>query len=582
MVRSEDLPVLPSSLEARLAELTARTRVLEARMDALEGLERREPDTPQAPVPAMAEAGEPGPSITAVVALVGRACLMLGGAFLIRTSTDSGWLPPLAGVGLGLAYSVLWAWSADRSASRGQSAWAAIQILTAAVTTFPMLWETTIRFQFLAPASTAGALLGSTLLFLGVAMRHRLHKVAWLVVLGALGTAFVLMAGSSAITTFCAFCLLLGAASLLASDSPEWKGLRWPAALSADLAVALMTMLALAPGSSEALVRDLTPARVLPLALALVVVYLGAILFRTLKRPKAVGGFEVFQALMVLALGYGGAIRVAHATGAGVPILGVAALVLGLGCYACAFAFVERQAEGSLDFQFLTGLALVLILSGALLLLGGPALAALCLALGVGSTLLGLRFQRSSLNLHGALYLSAAALGSGLLGSAWAALVVDPQPTAHRFSLTALATLAALAAGHLLPRREALAPPAPPQRLASLTLGALGVFALGGLLAALLAPLVKGDPGGLAALRTAVLVALALGAAALGRWKPLSEVPWLAYPLLGLTCLKMLLEDFPHGRPATLFLALTLLGCGLLAVGRLTRATVLPPGPGKS
>jgi hypothetical protein len=528
------------------------------------------------------EADEPGPSITTVVALVGRACLMLGGAFLIRTSTDSGMLPPLAGVGLGLAYGIVWAFLADRSARRGEVAWASIQILTAAVTTFPMLWETKIRFHFLPPASAAGALLATTLLFLAVAIRHTLRKVAWLVLLTSLATAFVLMAGSSAITVFCAFFLLLGAASLLVSDSAAWKALRWPAALGADLAVALMTTLALSPGGSEALARDLAPARVLLLALALVVVYLGGILYRTLKRPKAVGGFEVFQALAVLAAGYWGAIRVAQATGAGVPILGVAALGLGLGCYACAFAFVERQAEGSLDFQFLTGLALTLILSGGVLLLSGSGLAILCLALGVASTFLGLRFQRSSLNLHGALYLTAAALGSGLLGSAWRALVTDPQPTPQRFSLAALFTLAALGAGHFAPRRPSLEPPTLPLRLASLALGTLGAFALGGLLAALLAPLVKGDAGGLASVRTAVLVLLALAAAAVGRWKPSSELPWLAYPLLGLTGLKVLFEDFPHGRPATLFLALTLLGCGLLAVAKCSRPTALPPGSGKS
>ena len=574
MVRSEmDSSAPEPALETRLATIEARTLALEERVAALEG---KAPETaaegPEGRMPTPREEVQAlFPSAASVVALVGRACLVLGGAFLIRTATDSGLLPPLAGVGLALLYCVLWAALADRAGRKGQRLWAGFQLLTAALIALPMLWETTQRYHFLPPAGSAAALLLITLLLVGVAIRQGLAKVAWLVLLSALFTGFILMAATSAITSFCAFFILLGGTALAVSDREAWRGLRWPAALGADLAVAIMTLLALSPGS-DVLRNDLRVARVLTLAIALVGVYLGGILYRTLKRPRAVGPFEVFQAFAVLAVGYGGAIRVAQAGGAGVAILGTAALVLGLGCYACAFAFVERQAEGSLDFPFLTALALMLLLAGSLLLLSPTAMALLWVGLGLASLRLGMRFPASPLDLQGALYLGAAASASGLLASAWAALVAKEAPALQAFSLAGLVTLAALGLVQVLPFKGPDRPALPLRsRLAALATGALAVFALGGLLVSLLGPLAKGDPGALAAARTAVLVGLALATAAMGRWQPGSVLPWFRFPLLGLTALKILLEDFPHGRPATLFLALTLLGCGLLAVGRFAR-----------
>jgi hypothetical protein len=65
------------------------------------------------------------------------------------------------------------------------------------------------------------------------------------------------------------------------------------------------------------------------------------------------------------------------------------------------------------------------------------------------------------------------------------------------------------------------------------------------------------------------LVGLAAGTALAGRWRPASELPWLAYPILGALALKLLAEDLPRGRPATMFLAFTLFGVGLPGVPRL-------------
>jgi len=122
----------------------------------------------------------------------------------------------------------------------------------------------------------------------------------------------------------------LPGAALRLDDREGFRILRWPTALAADLAVLSMTILALSPGGSEALVRDLQPGTVLLMALGLVAVHLGIVLNRILRRPKVVGWFEVVQTAAVLLAGFGGAVRMAAASG-GTGLLGALALLVGLG-----------------------------------------------------------------------------------------------------------------------------------------------------------------------------------------------------------------------------------------------------------
>jgi hypothetical protein len=65
--------------------------------------------------------------------------------------------------------------------------------------------------------------------------------------------------------------------------------------------------------------------------------------------------------------------------------------------------------------------------------------------------------------------------------------------------------------------------------------------------------------------------------AALARRPAWREAGWLVYPALGATGLKILLEDLPRGRPATLFVAFALYGAALLVV---TRRRARPPREG--
>jgi hypothetical protein len=77
------------------------------------------------------------------------------------------------------------------------------------------------------------------------------------------------------------------------------------------------------------------------------------------------------------------------------------------------------------------------------------------------------------------------------------------------------------------------------------------------------------DAGIVATIRTITLAGAALLMALLARRDRVREAGWLIYPLLIAAGLKILLEDFRHSAPATLFVALVVYGSALIAAPRL-------------
>jgi hypothetical protein len=110
----------------------------------------------------------------------------------------------------------------------------------------------------------------------------------------------------------------------------------------------------------------------------------------------------------------------------------------------------------------------------------------------------------------------------------------------------------------------------------------LSVWEVGGLFVAYTAPLVAAAGGSepneaiLAALRTAVLSVASVTLAFSSRHKRWPEARWLVYPLLIVVAIKLFVEDFPNGQPATLFVALAFVGSALLLVARLLRRERAP------
>jgi hypothetical protein len=396
-----------------------------------------------------------------------------------------------------------------------------------------------------------------------------------------------LLVATRSVAWFAALLLALGAGSLWLTYGRRWHGLRWPAALAADAAVLTLATLAAWPGGPPEGYRALPPRVGMVLALGLVVVYLGSFAVRMLQRRRTLNAFEILQTLLVLLIGYGGALRIALVSGSGAGLLGLGVLGAGIGCYAVAFPFSEDREDLRANFSFFTSLALVFLLLGGPVVLPIPAFAFTAGALGLASLLLGLRLHRTLLLLQGAVFLLAAAAASGLLAWTAATFLAGTSRIAPP-SAPALTVLGLLGTAHLLlVRRRPVEPLGWRLRLPSFLMGALGILGVGaGVIWAglqIMGP-ARVDPGQLAALRTGVLCGAAIVLAALRRLLPGSELPGMVYPLLGLAGLKVLMADLPLGRPLTLFPTLMAFGVALILAPRLLKASrpSAPPRDGSS
>ena len=121
-------------------------------------------------------------------------------------------------------------------------------------------------------------------------------------------------------------------------------------------------------------------------------------------------------------------------------------------------------------------------------------------------------------------------------------------------------------------------------RLPRLLVTIVLVWSAGGWLIAVIAPALPAtaghaDAGILATVRTSVLAAAALALAWAGRSERFRESAWLLYPLLAAGGLKLLVEDLPRSRPATLFIALALYGGALIVAPRLSRGAGIATPP---
>jgi hypothetical protein len=573
----------PSGLELDIVELSRSVDELSRRVAALEALTplpagpRPLPfpsPTPAPELPRIAPAAAPvaaDADLTAVAGLVGRTLLALGGAYLLRALTAADLLPQGIGVLLAFLYALAWLALADRAGRLGNPASAAFHGATAILIGFPLLWEATARFHYLGPPASGAAVGLFAACALAVAWRRRLYPLAWAAGAGAAVCALALVVATHAWVPFTVDLLFLGLAGIVLAYDRGWRALGW--ALGAVVHAALLLLLVGTQIGNGGAPRGAG----IVLALALALSFLGAFSYRTLVRGAEVTLFEAVLGGASFVVGYGGAALLAGSggvVGGGVGGLGV---LLGLGFYGAAFFSVPRSARRKLLFASTLGLAF--LLAGSALVLGGAgsALAIAWSALAVLAAWRGVRQSRVTLSLHGAVYAVAAAFASGLATAAAWAFAAPASATWPPLSVAALLSLAAAAVCAALPVPLPAPFWGPYASLTRFLRLAVFVFGAGGVLLHLLAPAIAGRPGSgvdaglLATARTAVLAASALLLGTAARWERFREAAWLVYPVLVLAGIKLMLEDFPQGRPATLFVALALCGVALLFAPRLAK-----------
>ena len=508
-------------------------------------------------------------------ARAGRTFLILGGAFLLRGLTSAGHLPDLAGIGLGITYAMIWLIVADRTATAGLRPRAVQYAVASLLVAFPLAIEATTRFAALSPWGSALVVLATTIVALVVAVRHDLHVLGWLATVGGGAAGLAIAPATRALLPAAmavhAVCLL----SIALARTRGWTRPRWLLAVAADLFLPGLVFLVIADRSTQ------SPAATIAVLLGIVITQLGA--FAWFGRiADRIGAFEIIQGIALLALAFVGALRIALAHDVAVAAIAATGSIMAISLFALAFV-LERRGRHLLEVHYFAGLATLLLLIGLPWVIGSAATwVFLCIAF--VAVLAGLSGSRGNpWCAEIAILLWAGAANSNLLAVASQSFVRSAQQSWSPWSATTIAVGISAGVAYLATCRRETASRRRVERLGQIALLALLFVAVGGALIAVLVPPLAGAPGpasdaaAIAALRTLVLTGAAVALSALRR-RGVIEAGWLAFCLLGVTGIKLLAEDLPNGRPATLFVALAAYGLAFLAASRMIERTADPAG----
>ena len=551
----------------RLGKIENRLDALESRLRALEESRPYQPRTDEDDLGPVLKAG----ALSNVSTLIGRVLLVFGGAYLLRAITDSGLIPLGLGILFGTAYAIVWLYMAYRKGgSEDEHTMALFYGAASVLLALPLLFEASTRFGLMTGWQGAIALGIFCTASLLVATSRNLHILGWLVTGGGIAAAFALLISARSAAAAALLLLYLGLASLWIVYLRSWKGLQWLGAVGAVAVTAIVAVLGV---SENWAVR---PDAAFLLAVTLLVTYLASFAIATHRMGRNAGLFEAVQGVILAAIVLITAIVATRTGQLALPKVGVPALMLGLATYGLALTPGTRAARG-LNFNFYSIFGLGLIVAGTALALPVSATTPVWSALAALMAWASGRFGRVALSLQCTFLLLVAGAFSGLFAAGSYAFIGDIAAAWPQFNavhvVVAVATVACLfiPVAHYSDRWGVMA--GAPQ----LIVLALSVWEVGGLMVAYSAPLVaqagteSADPAVIAALRTAVLAAASVTLALSSRFSRWPEARWLVYPVLLLVGVKLVFEDFPNGEPATLFVALALVGSALLLVARLLR-----------
>lgn len=478
---------------------------MEERVSALEGTPARIPpdahlgDFLTAPSQKILQAlDEPADAVAVAVEretyvpVLGKAVLGMAGAYLLRSLAESGTVPFWVAVTLTILYAGGWLVAAVR-ARRPQRFSTVVFAITGMLIFTPMLWETTVRFHAVPAGMTAALLAAFALAGLFLSAQQDRRAVAWIVSLPAMALGLGLMAVTHNLAPFIAVLLVLAAAVEYAAAQGLWPGLRWVAAIAADIAVLNLVYATVRP---EGLPTDFVPldgSVAMGLEIALLLIYGGSAVLRSALLGFPATLFDLWQPLIAIWL-------VLQTTAAMVMVFSAAAI---------AAAWMVRAG-------------------------------------------------RRTLAAHGAAYLIAAVLLSGLLPFAARSLAgtpFDARPPAVVWIVAAAALLC-----YVLDRGwAAVAVTA----VAAFSLAAFGVSVLEGG--------ANASASLLATSRTILICATAIVLAHSGKRWDRTEWLWVARVAVLAAFVKMLADDFRHAGPAAIAVSLLCLGAALIAMPRWTR-----------
>ena len=499
---------------------------------------------------------------TNILAALGRLLLGIAGAYLLRAITEATLLPQLAGTMAGLLYAMAWLVSAGRIASRNRLS-VGVQALTSALIAGPLVWEAAVHFHSLPPAAAAAILALFIICGQIIAWRSNVDIVAGVAALAGSITALLLIVATLNPAPFATALVVAAAVIEYGAVRDRALGLRWIIAVASDFCAFLILYVATRPQGLPDGYAPISVQVVIGIPIALAVIYLASTVTRTLIRRLSIGGFEIGQVAVSIALAVGCGLRAGH----GVGLAGALCLAAGL------FGYVPALLAKSMprrNFQAYAMFAILLISIGSLMSVPALIQTFFWLVLALAATAFGEHRRSNTFRMHGAFYFVMAAGASGLLVYSAQGMIGDsrqdwPPSVAAVFTISA----AAIAYGLIL-RLRTFRLPAWTAPVSTAIMAALVCWGVAGFAAALLIT-TRWDAALVSTLRTSLVAAIAVTLAWFGRRRNLRELIWILYPWMIFGALRLVAEDFRQSRSMTLFLSLLLYGATLLALPRLLR-----------
>jgi hypothetical protein len=551
---------------------------LSQRVDQLESRVSRLEHPAETIVPALAAISstielpptkQPSPTQAgAIVPVLGKAMFGMAGAYLLRAVAEAGSFPKLAVVALAIAYAGAWLAAAVRVSPR-DSLRSAIYTGTSTLILTPMLWELTLRFEFLSAAGAAfllGAFLFAAYL---LAWKHILTSVVWIATLTTAVASIALLAATHQLIPFLGVLLLMAVLSEAAADCNRWLNLRPIAAIAADFGILALLLIYTSPEADHADYSPLGIGMLLAPPLLLLAIYGGNVVLRTIAFRQRVGLFETVQAVFCFALA---ADAILHsATPAGVVAFGFACLTLSAVVYLAIFKCFSGITDQR-NYHVFALWSVVLLVLGCFLSLHPSWQESLLGVAAVAATWKGVQTSRLTLAFHGLIYSVAAAYASGWLLYVAHTLAgsFPTAPATTAWIVAALVVLCYAIGGQFRGDRWG-------QRLLQVLSATFAITSLAAVLISLIVWLTATviTPGAphVAVIRTLGTCAFALALAWLGPQWDRIELIWIAYATLAFIAAKLLFEDLRHGRAEFIAASIFLYAVTFILVPRLVKVS---------
>ena len=552
-------------IEDGLADVQRRLRALEDGQRAAVTTAITADTAPLAPPDTVSLPARPADSsrgssdLAGLATLLGRTCIVFGGAYLLRALTETGRLPGTAGVVFGLLFSLAFLVLADRTAPTNALS-AQFHGVTGMLIGLPIVWEATSQFHLLSPAFASLFLAGGAALAFVIAGRRQLDALAGVAGFGTMATALATAFSAANYGSFAVLLIALSTATYWLSDRPRHAWLRWPNAIAAGLAVIAVTARAVATPPSETIGMALLTQSLLLATMQ------GSIAVRTVMFGRNVRLFDVLQAIRGLVIGVGGAAFVARGSAPGLTLIGAVTAIMASGAYLAAFFRLADRPHLAASYHAFSAFGLVSATMALTLLFQGPLLAVMSIALAVLTITYGQDRLAGYASLHGAAYVMTALAASGVLAAALEVWTVTPSPWPRVSPVGWLAVIVTGACTRIRFRRKGELGDILAIAGRLITAGVF-VLGLGGAILTIIGPMIAGaeaDAGSLASLRTVLLSLAVVGLGLMSHVPNSKAFTRLVYPVLLIGGVRFVLDDFRHSRPSTLFIALACFGAALV------------------